>query len=135
VNAVPLSVEDRLDILELLARADDAASRRDVMGYVNLFTDDAVLAGDKGEHRGKAALASTVGSVWAAEGANTRHLTLNAVINGHDGAPSTAVASSTLVIVALGAGFPLQSVSTISQEVVKADGTWRIRSRTVRELS
>ena len=34
-----LSVEDRLDILELLARADDAASARDADAYVTLFSE------------------------------------------------------------------------------------------------
>jgi hypothetical protein len=51
-----LSVEDRLEILELLARADDAASNRDIETYITLFTDDADLQGIKGVHRGKDAL-------------------------------------------------------------------------------
>jgi hypothetical protein len=131
LSAVLLPVEDRLDILELLARADDAASRRDVHGYLNLFTEDAVLAGDKGDHHGKAALEMTVGRVWASEGPSTRHLTLNAVIDVQAGPPSTTVATSTLMVVALGATFQLQSISVISQEVVKTDGIWRIRRRTI----
>ena len=70
-----LTASDRLDILELLARADSAATRRDVEGYVGLFTDDAVLDGEKGEQRGKDASRLTVGRVWQAEGTDTVHLT------------------------------------------------------------
>jgi hypothetical protein len=44
---VTLSVADRLDILDLLTRAD-AASARDAAGYLALFTGDAVLDGDQG---------------------------------------------------------------------------------------
>jgi uncharacterized protein (TIGR02246 family) len=131
---VLLSVGDRLDILELLARADDAASRRDVASYLDLFTDDAVLAGDKGEHRGKAALELTVGPVWISEGPNTRHLTLNAVIEAENQSPSTAVATSTLVIVVPGSPIQMQSVSAITQQVVKVNGRWLIRRRAVSVL-
>src|SRR5580704_3690339 len=41
--AVTLSDADRLAILDLITRADEAASRRDADGYVALFTEDAVL--------------------------------------------------------------------------------------------
>ena len=40
-----LSVEDRLEIMEVVARADWAATRRDADTYVGLFTEDAVLDG------------------------------------------------------------------------------------------
>jgi hypothetical protein len=39
-----LSAADRLAILEVITRADEAASRRDAAGYVALFAPDAVLA-------------------------------------------------------------------------------------------
>ena len=128
------SAEDRLDILELLARADDAASRRDVTTYIALFSDDASLEGDKGTHRGKDALRSIVAQVWASEGAATRHLTLNSVLQPIAGNPAAVLATSTLLIVAPGAPPQLQSVSTISQLVVKSDGAWRIARRTVHLL-
>ena len=51
-----LSVADRLAILEVITRADDAASRRDADGYVALFTEDAVLDGTQGRHAGRQAL-------------------------------------------------------------------------------
>jgi SnoaL-like domain len=78
---VTLTTDDRLDILELLARADNAATRRDTAAYVALFAEDGFLDGEKGEHRGRQALADTVGPIWASEGDASVHLTLNAVID------------------------------------------------------
>jgi ketosteroid isomerase-like protein len=134
VSGAVASAEDRLDILELLARADDAASRRDVTTYVALFSDDASLEGDKGTHRGKDALRSIVAEVWESEGTATRHLTLNSVLQPIAGNPAAVLATSTLLIVAPGAPPQLQSVSAISQLVVKIDGGWRIARRTVHLL-
>jgi hypothetical protein len=96
---VTLSTGDRLDILELLARADNAATRRDVRTYVALFAEDGVLDGEKGEHGGRRALADAVGPVWASEGDSSVHLTLNAIIDALPGQPHGATATPTLMIV------------------------------------
>ena len=64
-----LSTEDRMDILDLLMRADLAPTRRDVEGYVSLFTEDAVLSGAMGEHRGRERLREVTGPIWGSEGA------------------------------------------------------------------
>ena len=60
-----LSAADRLAILDVVTRADEAASRRDAEGYVTLFTEDAVLDGAQGRHAGRQALRAAVGPVWA----------------------------------------------------------------------
>jgi len=67
-----LSTADRFDILQVVARADSAATRRDAEAYVDLFTDDAVLDGAKGEHRGKDLVRQSVGPIWASEGPHER---------------------------------------------------------------
>ena len=127
-----LSATDRLDILELLARADNAASRRDAATYISYFTEDAVLDGAKGEHRGRAALAEGVGPIWASEGLSSAHLTLNAVIDPVEGDPDQATATSTLVIIDTeSATFSVRTISTIVQRLVKIGQTWRIASRSV----
>jgi hypothetical protein len=131
---LPIAVEDQLNIHALLARADNAASNRDVAGYLDLFTDDAVLDGDKGTHQGKSSLQEMVARVWASEGSATRHLTLNVVLDLTDGAPAVVVATSTLIIVSGGAVPVLLSIAGISQQVVKVDGAWKIRRRTVKLL-
>lgn len=126
-----LSADDRLDILELLARADNAATRRDIATYVALFAEDGVLDGEKGEHRGRHTLAEAVGPIWASEGHTSVHLTLNPVIDRVRGRPGQATATSTLLIIDPGPPPSVRSVSTIVQQVVKTGPTWRIARRTV----
>jgi Acetamidase/Formamidase family len=57
-HAMTLSPADRLDILDLLTRADTAASARDIEGYLRLLTADMVLDGDQGTYRGTAPCAT-----------------------------------------------------------------------------
>jgi uncharacterized protein (TIGR02246 family) len=125
-----LSAQDRLDILELLARADDAATTRDAGGYAQLFTEDSVMDGAKGEFYGRDAIGAAVGAVWASEGEGTAHLTLNAVI-GDEGTDGKVVARSTLMIVSLGTPPELVSLSAITHHLVKVGARWRVARRTV----
>jgi hypothetical protein len=127
-----LSAVDRLDILDVLARADSAASRRDPDAYVAYFTDEAVLDGTMGEHRGRDELRQSVGSIWQAEGSASVHLTLNAVIDPVGTQPDRAVATSTLLILHEASPISIQSISTIVQHLVKVGTDWRIERRTVR---
>lgn len=132
-ETVTLSAEDRLDILELLARADTAASDRDADAYLALFSDDAVLDGAQGDYRGKDALREAVGRIWPAEPPGTVHLTLNATIDPageQDGEPA-AMARSVLVIVGPGPASAIVHVARIAQQVRRSGGTWRIVRRTV----
>jgi ketosteroid isomerase-like protein len=124
---------DRLDILELLALADDAATRRDVTTYVACFTDDAVLDGGMGEHRGKAAMAGAVGPIWQAEGDTSVHLTTNAVIEPDSSADDRAVAHSVLVILAHEPTV-VHGISNITHLLVKGPSGWLVARRTVQPL-
>ncbi len=125
-----LSAADRLAILEVITRADEAASRRDADAYVALFTPDAVLDGTQGQHAGRQALRAAVGPVWAAEGPATLHLTLNPVI---EPSPSgdQATARSVLLIIDPAAPPGIRAAATITQELRRANGVWRITRRTV----
>jgi hypothetical protein len=128
---VTLSTADRLDILELLARADNAATRRDTAAYVSLFAEDGVLEGEKGEHRGRRALAEAVGPIWASEGAASVHVTSNAVIDAFSDRPDQATATSNLIILDPGPPVVIRSVSVIVQQVVRTGPTWSIARRRV----
>jgi hypothetical protein len=121
--------------LNVLARADSAASRRDTDAYLTYFTNDAVLDGDEGEHRGKEQLRQSVGPIWKAEGPASVHLTLNAVIDPVDAQPDRVVATSTLMILHEASPISIQSVSTIIQHLVKVGTDWRIERRTVRPVT
>jgi ketosteroid isomerase-like protein len=128
---VNLSAADRLEILDVVGRADAAATRRDADAYAALFTDDAVLDGSQGLHPA-AGLREAVGPIWAAEGATTLHLTLNPVVDPGDG-PDEAVVSSVLLIVAPAAPITIITAAAITQKVRRSDDTWRISRRTVAE--
>jgi ketosteroid isomerase-like protein len=127
---VTLTASDRLDILDLLARADSAATRRDAEAYVRLFTDGAVLDGVKGEESGKDALRRGVDLVWRAEGPESVHLTLNAVTDAIEGDPDRAVATSKLLILR-GSDLTIAGVWTIIHHVVRLEGQWLVERRTV----
>jgi ketosteroid isomerase-like protein len=128
--AVTLSDTDRLAILDVVTRADDAASRRDADGYVALFTPDAVLDGAQGRHAGASALRASVGPIWAAEGPATLHLTLNPVVEPGP-ADGEAVARSVLLIIDPAQPPAIRSTAMITQELRRAGGSWRIARRTV----
>jgi uncharacterized protein (TIGR02246 family) len=127
---VSLSAADRLAILDVVTRADEAAGRRDADAYVALFTGDAVLDGAQGRHAGREALRASLGPIWAAEGPATLHLTLNPVVEPGPG-DDRAVVRSVLLIVDPTAPPAIRVVSAITQELRRADGSWRITRRTV----
>ncbi len=125
-----LSDADRLAILDIITRADEAASRRDADAYVAVFTDDAVLDGTQGRHVGREALRAGVGPVWAAEGPATLHLTLNPVVEpGPD--DGQAVARSVLLIIDPAAPPAIRAAALITQELRRDGDSWRISRRTV----
>jgi uncharacterized protein (TIGR02246 family) len=124
-----LSATDRLAIVDVITRADEAASRRDADGYVALFTQDAVLDGTQGRHAGREALRAAVGPVWAAEGPVTLHLTLNPVIEPGPSDGQATVRSVLLIIDP--AALAIRAAAAITQELRRAEGTWRIARRTV----
>jgi ketosteroid isomerase-like protein len=125
-----LSAADQLAILEVIIRADEAASRRDADAYVALFAPDAVLDGTQGRHAGREELRASVGPIWAAEGPATVHLTLNPVV---EPGPSDDQAVARSVLVIIGAVQPpaLRTVALITQELRRAERSWLITRRTV----
>jgi uncharacterized protein (TIGR02246 family) len=129
-----LPAADRADILDLITRADAAATRRDARAYANLFTDDAVLDGTQGRHAGSAALLDAVGPIWAAEGPATLHLTLNPVVDPGDG-PDEAVVHSILLIIDPAPPITIRTAAAITQTVRRRGGTWRISRRSVAPTS
>jgi ketosteroid isomerase-like protein len=124
-----LSAVDRLDILDLITRADDAATRRDADSYAALFTTDAVLDGTQGTHPA-AGLRDAVIPIWAAEGPATLHLTLNPLIVAGRSADE-AVVTSILLIIDPAAPAAIAAAAKITQTVRRAGSTWRIARRTV----
>jgi uncharacterized protein (TIGR02246 family) len=126
--AVSLPADDRLAILDVVTRADEAASRRDADAYVALFTPDAVLDGTQGRHAGRETLRASVGPIWAAEGPATLHLTLNPVVEADGG---EAVVRSVMLIIDPVPPVSIRAAAAITQRLRRDDGRWRITRRTV----
>jgi ketosteroid isomerase-like protein len=126
-----VSTSDRVEILEILYRADAAASARDVEGYLVLFSDDAVLDGEQGRHVGKAALRAALGVVWTAEAPHSLHLTLNPVIVPDQADTDRVLAESVLLIVSPSPSPEILVTANITQELRRAGSEWRISRRTV----
>jgi 2-iminobutanoate/2-iminopropanoate deaminase len=124
-----LTAGDTAAIVDVVTRADAAASRRDAAAYADLFTADAVLDGDQGRHAG-AALRSSVGPIWAAEGPATLHLTLNPVVDA-GASPDEALVSSLLLIIDLRRPISIQTAAAITQTLRRSGASWRISRRTV----
>jgi ketosteroid isomerase-like protein len=122
---------DRTNIIDVVTRADDAATRRDPDGYVAFFTDDALLDGDKGEYRGKEQLRQSVGPIWESEGSASTHCTMNVVVHTTDTDPHRAIATSLLLILRNGPPVSVASLSFIEQHLIKLDSRWLIERRSV----
>jgi uncharacterized protein (TIGR02246 family) len=125
-----LPAADQLAILDVITRADEAASRRDAETYIALFTPDAVLDGTQGRHAGREALRAAVGPVWAAEGPATLHLTLNPVLEPGP-ASDQATVRSVLLIIDAAAPPAIRATAAITQELRRTEGSWLITRRTV----
>jgi hypothetical protein len=130
-----LSTVDRLDILDVVARADNSATSRDADAYVSFFTEEAVLDGAMGEYTGKERLRQSVGPIWRSEGASSTHATLNVVVEAVEGQPDRAVSTSLLMILRNESPVSIASVSSIIQHLVKVDSRWLIERRSVRSVS
>jgi hypothetical protein len=130
-----LSPTDRLDIADLVVRADSLATRRDADGYAALFISNALLDGAEGVHEGSDELRRDVVPFWGGEGEATIHVTLNVEVHEVQGNLNAATANSVLVILAGDSANTIRSVSLIEQEFLRDDETWKISRRTVKPVT
>ena len=72
-----LTLEDRLEILELLSRYNLAADDKDVEAMVADFAEDGLIEGFYSTGRGKEAIRRDLPAIFEAEGTLKRHLALN----------------------------------------------------------
>ena len=82
---MPLSVDDRLEILELMARYNHGADGGDGEGFADTFTEDALFEGSMSSARGRAELVQVIasgGGLW-------KHWLNSPIIEG-DGDHATA---------------------------------------------
>jgi uncharacterized protein (TIGR02246 family) len=123
-----LTAGDSLEIMQLVAGADNCATARDADGYAELFTEDGMMTGAKGRARGRGALRDAVAEVWAAEPPRTLHLTLNVTI---DESGPDATANSVMLMVTRDAKPEVLGSALVRQVVRRTANGWRIASRDI----
>jgi uncharacterized protein (TIGR02246 family) len=123
-----LTAVESLEIMQLVARADNCATARDADGYAELFTEDGMMTGVMGRARGRAALRDAVAAVWAAEPPRTLHLTLNVTID--ESGPDPTV-TSVMLMVTRDAKPDVLGSALVRQVVRRTAEGWRIASREI----
>ncbi len=132
-----LSAEDRLDIMDLIARYAHTLDAGDLDGYVDNFAPDGVLFE---QHTGREQIRAYVASLMREGRAGPlpngdvayRHFVGSPVI---DGAGERATVHSYLLWINMGADPPVSSAGQYVDEVVKLDGRWYFQSRVLRRLA
>jgi len=132
-----LSAEDRLDVMDLIARYAYTLDGGDLDGYVNNFAPDGVLFE---AHRGREAIRSYVAMLMRERRAGPlpngdvayRHFVGSPVI---DGADDRATVHSYLLWVNMGSDPPVSAAAEYTDQVVKLDGRWFFAARSLRRLA
>ena len=124
---MPLSTDDRLEILELAARYSHAVDHGDAEAYAGTFTDDGVFAAGGGEPvTGRAALAQTVTA--RPSDFVMRHFTSNPVIEG-DG--DSATMQLYIEVKVLGDQPRTLLLGRYRDQLRRVGGAWRFARRDV----
>ena len=118
-----LTLEDRLEILELLSRYNLAADDKDVEAMVADFTEDGVIEGFYVTGQGKEAMRRDLPAIFEAEGTLKRHLALNTRMVG-DG--ETAEVSYVLLVVEGEERPSVGATALIRDELCKVGDRWLV---------
>jgi uncharacterized protein (TIGR02246 family) len=126
MSADQLSSDDRLSIMDLLARYARCLDSGDLDGYVSLFTPDAVLFG---EHRGRDNIRAYVDTVIQRrtnDPAARKHFVGLPTI---DGTNERVSVHSYLMWVRFGSDSPAAGAAEYLDECVNVDGRWLFQAR------
>lgn len=123
-----LTVEDRLDIVELINRYNTLADERDVEGTLACYTDDGQITGDFSTGEGKEAMRADLPAIFEAEGTLKRHLAVNHQLSGED---ESAEAKYVLAVLE-GESIPsVGATAIVTDELQKVEGEWLVRRHNV----
>ena len=131
-TASQLTTEDRLSIMELLARYARCLDSGDLDGYVDNFAPDGVLFGN---HVGHAQIREYVGQVIArrnADPARRMHFVGFPVI---DGDAQRVTVHSYLLWIQLGADSPVSAAAEYADICIKQHNRWVFESRALTRLA
>ena len=118
-----LTVEDRLAIMDVVARYNIAADEKDVEATLKHYTEDGQIEGFYSTGKGKEAMRRDLPTIFEGEGTLKRHLAPNLVIEGDgEGAQVRYV-----LLVVEGEEQPMVGATArITDEMRKVDGRWLI---------
>jgi hypothetical protein len=136
-SAARLSADDRLDIMDLIARYAHTLDSGDLDGYVSNFAPDGILFE---QHRGREAIRAYVAMLMQQGRAGPlpsgdvarRHFVGAPTIDGQDGHASV---HSYLLWVNMGADPPVSAAAEYFDQCVKLDGRWYFQSRVLHRLA
>ena len=118
-----LTADDRLAILDLIARYNRLADDRDVEGTVELYTADGYIHGDFATAPGHDGMRADLPAIFAMEGTLKRHISTNHIVEG-DGEQATV---RSMLLVVEGETLPaVGATADITDELIKQDGQWRV---------
>jgi uncharacterized protein (TIGR02246 family) len=125
---VTLSVEDRLDIGDLLVRYATGIDRRDWDLFRTLFTEDCVSDyGDIGTWHGVEEITSFMEQAHSGAG-HTQHRITNQVVTATaEGATARSYVDS--VVMGLDGADGVQAIGFYDDVLVRADGRWQVARR------
>jgi uncharacterized protein (TIGR02246 family) len=116
-----LSAEDRVEIIQLVARYNHAADARDAAAWADTFTEDGVFIKDaQPEVKGRTALLKNIRDLPPT---NSRHWTLNFVIDG-EGDRASMQADFALLC-----ENRIEYTGRYANLLRKVDGQWRFERR------
>jgi hypothetical protein len=129
-----MSLEDRLDVMDLVARYAECVDAGDVEGYAALFTPDAIVEYSGGSVTGRDEIRDWVGRL-AKEGrigaeSGVKHVLGLPVIHG-DGERCTARTYVIIPRIMPTGVISTRFVGTYKDEVVKQGGRWLIEKRVI----
>ena len=135
-----LTSDDRILIMDLLARYARCLDSGDLDGYVSLFTTDATLFGAHTGHENIRAYVDQVMRRRADDPSRRMHFVGMPTIDsdGEDdggGDGERATVHSYLLWVQLGAASPVSAAAEYTDTCVKQGGRWLFASRTLRRLA
>jgi uncharacterized protein (TIGR02246 family) len=128
-----LSVQDRLDIMELLVRYGRTLDTRDAAGYAALFAPDAVRVTNNGTRtqHGRAEIQADIQQTMDNWQRTIRHFMAQPLIEGGDG-NRCSVRSYVQEMIDVGEGpCYVSQVAEYQDDCVKLDGQWYFQERKI----
>jgi ketosteroid isomerase-like protein len=125
-----LNAADRLEILELANRYNDAVDSHDPEAWVATFAPDGAVDSPFGQPRGTEGLRAWITAVIGMLSEGTRHLTLGAIVDEGPEEGTATMRSSYLVFGRDKAPPTLGATGGYVDRLRKIDGRWRFIHRT-----